>query len=362
MVAEFVEASRHWCKREWIAEYSRGVSDIARIGAALLWGLGVEGDLGTLVIPDIGLMIYLKGVNRIVKLELSGCEESYDGIKAIGQCCQMLEELALCDRRMDDGWLAALSYCGNLRTFKALFVSANLRISKHCRYLLEGEADIFEGCSLVTTGGLESVVLSWKELQGLRVISCNNVKDSEEETVDEFAESGVDPLTVSLYQMDLDRTQFLLRSYLRIRLQKIEKYMFHILNTAELFNRLSKEEKSFAERSSNDLKIHLEESVLSRLPDNYQSIVQQSIISEETDMVPKPQLDVFVVCKTKYYLGHIQLEDIDDGNSDNSRSGAFGRGNQRPLEEPFEMEPNVLYFVRYKPIKKFVEEGRIDLY
>ena len=39
--------------------------------------------------------------------------------------------------------------------------------------------------------------------------------------MEEFAENGTDPLTVSLYQMDLDRTQFLLRSYLRIRLQKV---------------------------------------------------------------------------------------------------------------------------------------------
>lgn len=36
-----------------------------------------------------------------------------------------------------------------------------------------------EGCSLLTTGGLESVVLSWKELQRLRVVSCNNINDSE---------------------------------------------------------------------------------------------------------------------------------------------------------------------------------------
>lgn len=36
-----------------------------------------------------------------------------------------------------------------------------------------------EGCSLLTTDGLESVVLSWKELHRLRVISCNSVKDSE---------------------------------------------------------------------------------------------------------------------------------------------------------------------------------------
>lgn len=40
----------------------------------------------------------------------------------------------------------------------------------------------------------------------------------------------------------------------------------------------------------------------------------------------------------------------------------YDRANQRPLEEPFEMEPDVLYFVRYKAIKRFVEEGRIDLF
>lgn len=39
--------------------------------------------------------------------------------------------------------------------------------------------------------------------------------------MEEFTRSGIDPLTVSLYQMDLDRTLFLLRSYLRTRLQKV---------------------------------------------------------------------------------------------------------------------------------------------
>lgn len=36
-----------------------------------------------------------------------------------------------------------------------------------------------EGCSLLTTEGLESIVLSWKQLTRLRVVSCNNIKDSE---------------------------------------------------------------------------------------------------------------------------------------------------------------------------------------
>lgn len=36
-----------------------------------------------------------------------------------------------------------------------------------------------EGCSLLTMEGLESVVLSFKELKRLRVVSCNRVKDIE---------------------------------------------------------------------------------------------------------------------------------------------------------------------------------------
>ncbi|KAB1213824.1 DNA replication complex GINS protein SLD5 [Morella rubra] len=105
-----------------------------------------------------------------------------------------------------------------------------------------------------------------------------------EETIEEFSSDGIDPLTVSLYQMDLDRTQYLLRSYLRIRLQKIEKYMFHISNKPEVQSRLSGQEKGFARRCTEDMERHLEEGVLSKLPENYQDILKQSIISEENDM------------------------------------------------------------------------------
>nr|CAD1844886.1 unnamed protein product [Ananas comosus var. bracteatus] len=36
-----------------------------------------------------------------------------------------------------------------------------------------------EGCSLLTTEGLESVILTWKDLQNLIVVSCNNIKNNE---------------------------------------------------------------------------------------------------------------------------------------------------------------------------------------
>ncbi|OAY56148.1 DNA replication complex GINS protein SLD5 [Manihot esculenta] len=163
-----------------------------------------------------------------------------------------------------------------------------------------------------------------------------------EQNVEMFEGDGIDPLTVSLYQMDLDRTQFLLRSYLRVRLQKIEEYLFHILKTDEHLNRLSKPEQMFARRCTDDLGNHLDETVLSKLPDNYQSVLKQSITSEEDDMVPAPRLDTFVICKAKQYLSSIDFE-------------------PEYSMEITEMERDLLTFACYKFIKKPLEKGKIDL-
>ncbi|XP_027090826.1 DNA replication complex GINS protein SLD5 [Coffea eugenioides] len=162
-----------------------------------------------------------------------------------------------------------------------------------------------------------------------------------EETVGEFTRNGIDPLTVSLYQMDLDRTIFLLRSYLRTRLQKIEKYVFHIQKTAELWNRLSRQEKRFAERCIEDMEKHLDQSVLSKLPSSYKSHLKQSSSSEEDDMVPEPRLDTYVICRSKRFLGAFQLDDS--------------------AEEPVNIEADDLYALPYKSIKPLVETGQIDL-
>ncbi|KAH9683878.1 DNA replication complex GINS protein SLD5 [Citrus sinensis] len=131
-----------------------------------------------------------------------------------------------------------------------------------------------------------------------------------EETVEEYEESGMDPLTVSLYQMDLDRAHFLLRSYLRVRLQKVATSSFVLC--------------------IDDMEKHLQETVLSKLPDNYQSVRRQSVISEEDDMVPEPQLDTFIACKARNRFVSLRLADS---------------------ERPLEMERHDVSFVLYKVIE-----------
>ncbi|KAJ7515398.1 hypothetical protein O6H91_22G012200 [Diphasiastrum complanatum] len=182
---------------------------------------------------DVGLTILARRCSRLVKLELAGCEASYHGIAAIGQCCIMLEELTLSTDGFQEGWLAALSLCTCLKTLSLenskqidsnpgpveylgccpaleqlqlaqcdlrnrLGFGALLSVCRNVRELefrdcwgLEDENFglanrcrkvrllSLEGCSLLTTMGLETVILSWKELQRLRVVCCDNIKDSE---------------------------------------------------------------------------------------------------------------------------------------------------------------------------------------
>ncbi|XP_017634835.1 F-box protein At5g07670-like [Gossypium arboreum] len=184
-------------------------------------------------VTDIGLTIVAQGCKRLVRLELSGCEGSFDGIKAIGQCCLMLEELTICDHKMDDGWLAGLSYCENLKTLKLLSckridrspgrdeylgfcpalerlhlqkcqlrskksVRALFRVCEAVREIVIQDCwglnnDMFrfasvcrrvkllslEGCLLLTTEGLEAVILSWQDLENLIVVSCKNINESD---------------------------------------------------------------------------------------------------------------------------------------------------------------------------------------
>ncbi|KAH7425931.1 hypothetical protein KP509_11G078200 [Ceratopteris richardii] len=182
---------------------------------------------------DVGLTILAKGCSRLVKLELSGCEASYDGISAIGQCCFMLEELTLSNQGLYEGWIGALHFCGCLKTLRlesckqidpipgpsehvqccpALevleLVRCNLRDKAGFSALVSVAASVkelcfqdcwglddetfklletcrqvrilsLEGCALLTTGGLEALVMNWKDLHTLRVVYCNSIKDTE---------------------------------------------------------------------------------------------------------------------------------------------------------------------------------------
>ncbi|KAG7537182.1 GINS helical bundle-like domain superfamily [Arabidopsis suecica] len=84
--------------------------------------------------------------------------------------------------------------------------------------------------TLMSTSDVELLKRAWRnekaapeilQYEGALVDRAKEQIELVEETIEDYVENGIDPLVVSLYQMDLDRTQFLLRSYLRVRLLKV---------------------------------------------------------------------------------------------------------------------------------------------
>eukprot|EP00250_Pteridium_aquilinum_P002321 c12518_g1_i1 orf=215-910(-) len=162
-----------------------------------------------------------------------------------------------------------------------------------------------------------------------------------EDTLSAFTGEASDELTLSMYRMDIDRTMFLLRAYLRIRLLKIEQFAMHILRTEELWERLSQQEQDYAQRYIDILQKHMEQSVLSKLPFGYQSMLRQATSSEEDDMISEPSLDTFVFCKSKGPIGSLQLDDKGD--------------------ESVDLLADDLYILRYRPVRRLLETDRIEL-
>ncbi|KAG7030845.1 F-box protein, partial [Cucurbita argyrosperma subsp. argyrosperma] len=169
----------------------RGIAACENLQILKLVG-NVDG-LYSSVVTDVGLTILAQGCKRLVKLELNGCEGSFDGIKAIGQCCQMLEELTICDHRMDNGWLAGLSYSENLKTLRIVScrrIDPNPGPDEYLSPCPALERLHLQNCQLrdkkMLRGRFSSVIAGdWRmtysalqELQSLRVVSCKNIKES----------------------------------------------------------------------------------------------------------------------------------------------------------------------------------------
>jgi F-box/leucine-rich repeat protein 2/20 len=124
----------------------------------------------------------------LVKLELVGCEGSYDGIAAVGRCCAMLEELTIADHRMDGGWLAALAFCGNLKTLRLQGcgrIDDDPGPAEHLGACLTLESLQLHHCQLRDRRALHALFLVCEGARELLVQNCWGLED------DMFALAGL---------------------------------------------------------------------------------------------------------------------------------------------------------------------------
>ncbi|EDO26653.1 predicted protein, partial [Nematostella vectensis] len=136
----------------------------------------------------------------------------------------------------------------------------------------------------------------------------------------------------------IDRIRYVLSSYLRTRLQKIEKHVVHILEQeasrdADEPSRLSPEELQYAKEYADNMESLFKSLVLQHMPPNMQSI-------DRKKSVPRPNLDSYVFFKV--------LEDQEQVMID-------------PEEQPIDLEKGAQHIMRYSAVAPLLANGSIAL-
>lgn len=109
--------------------------------------------------------------------------------------------------------------------------------------------------------------------------------------LDRTVQSLEHEMVVMVYQMELDRANFLLASYLRTRLKKIEKYILHIMTSDRIKKTvLSEQELVFAEGYYKIMEQHLHALYLDGIPEKFRSFLGSTVGQLDRAMIPEPDL------------------------------------------------------------------------
>ncbi|XP_053125734.1 DNA replication complex GINS protein SLD5 isoform X2 [Hemicordylus capensis] len=150
-------------------------------------------------------------------------------------------------------------------------------------------------------------------------------------------------LKVGIHRMEVERIRYVLSSYLRCRLRKIEKYFPHILEKEKTRAEgeqsiLSPEEFAFAKEFMANTEAHFRNVALKHMPPNLQKV-------DLLKAVPKPNLDAFVFLRVKERQENILVEPETDEQS----------------EYAIDLEKGSQHLIRYKTIAPLVASGAVQL-
>ncbi|CAD7680319.1 unnamed protein product [Nyctereutes procyonoides] len=150
-------------------------------------------------------------------------------------------------------------------------------------------------------------------------------------------------LKVSIHRMEMERIRYVLSSYLRCRLMKIEKFFPHILEKEKTpregeLSSLSPEELIFAKQYMANTEAYLKNVALKHMPPNLQVV-------DLLRSVPKPDLDSYVFLRVKERQENILVEPETDEQRD----------------YVIDLEEGSQHLIRYKTIAPLVASGAVQL-
>ncbi|XP_064602083.1 DNA replication complex GINS protein SLD5-like [Liolophura sinensis] len=148
---------------------------------------------------------------------------------------------------------------------------------------------------------------------------------------------------VSIHRLEIDRIRYILSSYLRRRLEKIEKFTVHTLEAEKDRSSddnalMSPAEFKFASEYAQNMESHFKKIVLRHLPDNLQAM-------DPTETAPRPNLDSYVFLRVNEKTDGVLVEE------ETLEAG----------EEIIDLEVADQHLMRYKPVASLVTSGAVSL-
>lgn len=182
----------------------------------------------------------------------------------------------------------------------------------------------------------------------LELIEFQSIKLSKHQETLTEATKGNFAFLDCLYQMDLERIKFVLKSFLRCRLCKIEKGWAEFWpnwstqgRSEYLQSNLTSFEREYLQSFASNFVSSLQESVLDRIPDKMASLDDEEMQWTGIRPMASNQPNSHVICKVRKDLGEVVLDPI-------TRATA-------PLQT------NDIFVLQYSVIKQFLEVGDVEL-
>ncbi|PIK56588.1 putative DNA replication complex GINS protein SLD5 [Apostichopus japonicus] len=151
-------------------------------------------------------------------------------------------------------------------------------------------------------------------------------------------------MRILIHRMEIDRIRFIISSYLRRRLEKIEMFHQEILHRDSLRKEddpllLSEEELRFAKDYADGVQSHFKSLVLTHLPQNFQKLDREKT-------APKPDVDSYVFLKANRDQDQVLIEpELDDD----------------PSAEVVDLVKDSQYIMRFRPLAPLVADGTVSL-
>ncbi|KAL9040114.1 MAG: hypothetical protein Q9180_002112, partial [Flavoplaca navasiana] len=141
-----------------------------------------------------------------------------------------------------------------------------------------------------------------------------------------------------IIQTELERFKFLVRSFLRTRMAKIDKYALYMLRTPTQTARLSASELQYANTHQTLLEAHYRSSFLAQFPTSLQRLDDTA---GGISMVEQPDTDTAVFVRV---LRDIEVPIVIEGT-----------------DTDFEMRRGDVYVVRWSAVREYVMHGDAEL-